>query len=100
MTTKQKPIHEIRLGAIKAAIWKGEVRAEMLEVMISARHQDVLRRAREATQRTAEALRAGLTLDLVALDLRIAVSAVGEITGQTATADLLDVIFSQFCLGK
>jgi len=34
------------------------------------------------------------------LDLRIAVSAVGEIVGKTATDDLLDSIFSQFCLGK
>jgi tRNA modification GTPase len=37
---------------------------------------------------------------LVALDLRIAVSAVGEIVGQTSTEDLLDSIFSQFCIGK
>jgi tRNA modification GTPase len=37
---------------------------------------------------------------LVALDLRIAVNAVGEIVGKTATEDLLDMIFSQFCIGK
>jgi len=36
----------------------------------------------------------------VALDLRIAVNAVGEIVGSTATDDLLDVVFSQFCIGK
>jgi len=37
---------------------------------------------------------------LAALDLRIAVNAIGEIVGQTTTEDLLDVIFSQFCIGK
>jgi len=49
---------------------------------------------------TLEALRANQTLELVALDLRIAVNAVGEIVGQTTTEDLLDKIFSQFCLGN
>jgi tRNA modification GTPase len=72
----------------------------MLQVMINARHQDALRRAREATLRTLDALRADLSLDLVAVDLHIAVNAVGEIVGKTATEDLLDSIFSQFCIGK
>jgi len=72
----------------------------MLEVMINSRHQDALNRARSAALRTVEALRGGQTLELVALDLRIAVNAVGEIVGKTTTEDLLDRIFSQFCIGK
>jgi tRNA modification GTPase len=86
--------------AIKQRVWSGEITAEMLEVMISARHRDALRRAREAAFRTATALRENLTLELVALDLRIAVNAVGEVVGKTTTEDLLDSIFSQFCIGK
>jgi len=68
--------------------------------MINARHQDALGRARAATLRTVEALRENQPLELVALDLRIAVNAVGEIVGKTATEDLLDAIFSRFCIGK
>ena len=45
-------------------------------------------------------LAANLTLELAALDLRIAANAVGEIVGKTTTEDLLDSIFSQFCIGK
>ena len=86
--------------AIKELVWSGEIKAEMLEVMINSRHQDALNRARAATRRTIDALRAGATLELVAMDLRIAVNAVGEIVGKTATEDLLDMIFSQFCIGK
>ena len=86
--------------AIKELVWSGEIRAEMLQVMINSRHQDALNRARAAAQRTMDALRADATLELVAMDLRIAVNAVGEIVGKTATEDLLDSIFSQFCLGK
>jgi tRNA modification GTPase len=86
--------------AIKNLVWTGEIQAGMLEVMINSRHQDALHRARLATARAAEALGGGRTLELVALDLRIAVNAVGEIVGKTTTEDLLDRIFSQFCIGK
>jgi len=91
---------EVLKDAIKELVWSGEIKAEMLQVMINSRHQDALSRARAATQRTLEALRADATLELVAMDLRIAVNAVGEVVGKTATEDLLDSIFSQFCIGK
>jgi tRNA modification GTPase len=86
--------------AIKELVWSGEIKTEMLEVMINARHQDALNRARAATERTTAALRAGEPLELAAMDLRIAVNAVGEVVGKTTTEDLLDMIFSQFCIGK
>ena len=86
--------------AIKALAWSGELEAEMFQVMINSRHQEALGRARLATQRTIGVLRADETLELAAAELRIAVNAVGEIVGKTTTEDLLDSIFSQFCLGK
>jgi len=86
--------------AIKNLVWAGKIEAGMLQVMINSRHQEALGRARTATSTSIEALRAGESLEFVALDLRIAVNAVGEIVGKTATEDLLDSIFSQFCLGK
>jgi tRNA modification GTPase len=91
---------ELLKEAIKALVWSGEIKAEMLQVMINARHQDALNRARDATIRSVEALDAGETLELAAMDLRIAVNAIGEIVGKTATEDILDMIFSQFCIGK
>jgi tRNA modification GTPase len=86
--------------AIKELVWSGEIKAEMLQVMINSRHQDALNRARASVRLTVDALRGGATLELAAMDLRIAVNAVGEIVGKTATEDLLDSIFSQFCIGK
>jgi tRNA modification GTPase len=85
---------------IRKLVWAGEVRAEMLEVMINSRHQDALRRAREATLAAIKAMTADESLEFVALELRIAVSAIGEVVGKTTTEDLLDQIFSQFCIGK
>jgi tRNA modification GTPase len=86
--------------AIKELVWSGDIKAEMLEVMINSRHQEALSRARTAALRTLEALRSAKPLELVAMELRISVNAVGEIVGQTTTENLLDMIFSQFCIGK
>lgn len=87
-------------AAILRIVWRGALRAERVEVMINSRHQDALRRARDAARQAAEALVAGLPLDLVALDLRQAAQAVGEVVGKTAVEDLLDVVFREFCIGK
>jgi tRNA modification GTPase len=87
-------------NAIKALVWSGEIRAEMLEVMINSRHQDALRRGRQSAERARVALNSGTSVDLVAIDLKMSVDAVGEIVGKTTTEDLLDAIFSQFCIGK
>lgn len=86
--------------SIKELVWSGEIKAEMVEVMINSRHQDALGRAKAAVLRTLDALKTDEPLELVALDLRIAVNAVGEIVGKTVTEGLLDSIFGQFCIGK
>lgn len=86
--------------AIKELVWSGEIDTEMTQVMINSRHQDALRRSLGAVRRTREALQGNFTLELVAMDLHIAVNALGEIVGKTTTEDLLDSIFSQFCIGK
>lgn len=66
----------------------------------SARHRDALRRAAEHLAAAATTLDDGLPLDFVSVDLRAALESLGEITGETATGDLLDSIFAEFCIGK
>jgi tRNA modification GTPase len=86
--------------AIRDAVWSGGVGGEMQQVMINSRHQEALQRARTHTVHTIDALRSNQTLELAAMDLRIATNAIGEIVGKTTTEDILDSIFSQFCIGK
>ena len=90
--------------AIKNLAWSGEIKTEMLQVMINSRHQDALTRAREATLRTLAALRSGATLELHPLPWTCASPSMRSVRsfGKTATEDLLDMIFdSQFCnIGK
>ena len=69
-------------------------------LVTSARHQEALRLAAEHLQASLVPLDRGLPLDFVSIDLRAAYDALGEITGETASDDLLDKIFSEFCIGK
>ncbi len=85
---------------IKDLVWSGNVEEGMSEVMINARHEEALQRAAQGLEHTITALETGASIELGAMDLRLAVNAVGEIVGKTTTEDLLDAIFSQFCLGK
>jgi len=66
----------------------------------NARHVDALTRARAAVKRAVEAAETKSPGEIVALELREALSAVGEVTGKTVAEDLLDRIFSRFCIGK
>jgi tRNA modification GTPase len=86
--------------AIKNLAWSREITGEMWEVMINSRHQEALARARDAFSQTLGGLKREETLEIVAMELRIGVDALGEIVGKTSTEDLLDSIFSQFCIGK
>ena len=86
--------------AIAQKVWGGALKPEMLQATINARHQNALSRAREGLERCVEILREAQALELAAMELRIATAAVGEVVGKTSTEDLLDSIFSQFCIGK
>jgi tRNA modification GTPase len=75
--------------------------AQAGEVLVtSARHADALRRASAHLREAAGTLAEDLPLDFVSIDLRAAIETLGEITGETASADLLDRIFAEFCIGK
>lgn len=85
---------------IKSLVWSGRISADNSQVAINSRHQDALKRACGSLRLALEALRGNASLEFVALDLRQGIAAVGEIVGKTTTEDLLDAVFSQFCIGK
>jgi tRNA modification GTPase len=69
-------------------------------LVTSTRHQEALRRAAAHLLASVASLEQRLPLDFVSIDLRAAYDALGEITGETASDDLLEQIFSEFCIGK
>jgi len=74
--------------------------ADDLVAVSNVRHHAVLARACSALDLFDRHSTAGLAPDLLAIDLREALSAVGEITGDTTPDAVLDLIFSTFCIGK
>ncbi len=75
-------------------------RADASHVVMNQRHRQHLREARAATCRARRALAAGASGDLLALDLRAALDALGAITGAVTNEHVLGQIFSRFCIGK
>ena len=69
-------------------------------LVTSSRHRDGLQKARENVRHAIGALDQGLTGDFLSIDLRAALKELGTITGEITTEDLLDSIFSRFCIGK
>ncbi len=69
-------------------------------IAINARHQACLQRARTDAAAARAGLAEGLPPELVAIELRSALTALGEMVGAVDTEDLLGKIFSTFCLGK
>ena len=65
-----------------------------------ARHRDALLKARLSLRSFIGNLEAGVVMELLPVDLREALDAVGEVTGETTADDVLDRIFSSFCIGK
>lgn len=92
------------IDALKTAIKEELLGAEftMSESIIisNVRHQDALRQATKALDDVIDSLEIEMPPDLVSVDLRICLDALGEIVGKTTTEDILDRIFSQFCVGK
>lgn len=68
--------------------------------LINDRHQADLAEAHSFLQNAIATLQTDLPTDLVCVDLYGAVQSLGKITGRTATADILERIFREFCIGK
>lgn len=67
--------------------------------VVEERHYDALKRAAKAIENAAENLGA-VTLDLISVDLKDVWDILGEITGETASEEIISTVFSKFCVGK
>ncbi len=69
-------------------------------IVTNARHVNSLHKANEALHKIMDGLDKGIPGDILALEIRYALDALGEITGEVTSDDLLGNIFSKFCIGK
>ena len=69
-------------------------------LVTNTRHELQLKKAKEALDSVIDAIINGFTLDMVAMDLKSSIEELGKITGHMADEDVVNAIFSRFCLGK
>ena len=86
--------------AMVEAVFSGKVVASDAPLVTNPRHKQALHEALEHVEAAVDASTSDTPTDLIAIDVTAAVNALGEITGETATEDLLQIIFSEFCVGK
>ncbi len=69
-------------------------------IVTNARHANALKNAGLALSKIMNGIDSGIAGDLLALDIRYALEELGNITGEVTNEDLLENIFSKFCIGK
>jgi tRNA modification GTPase len=93
-------IDELREAIFSLFIQGGVLDGREFSALSQVRHKDALERARRHILNFLQAVQGESALEFVALDLRDALGALGEVTGETTPDEILDQIFSRFCIGK
>ena len=85
---------------VRLAIGGSIATGESGVTITNARHFSVLQRAKTSLELALESTVSGKSGEFIAVDLRSALDAIGEVVGAVTTEDILNSIFSQFCIGK
>lgn len=95
---ENRGIDELRHALCSVVDTEGLYRGDV--VVSNARHYDALSRTHTAILQALNGLDNGISSELVAEELRTATDALGEITGEITSDDILHTVFSRFCIGK
>jgi tRNA modification GTPase len=87
-------------AAVETIAYQGKTQHGNDQIAINQRQQAALLQAQASLEQVDIAVNSDLPLDFWTIDLRAAIRALGEITGDDVTESVLDRIFSQFCIGK
>lgn len=85
---------------IKEMFSVGDIKSKDFTYVSNSRHIAKLRQAKQSLQDALEAIKMGMPIDIVEIDVKQAWLYLGEILGETASDSLIDELFSTFCLGK
>ncbi|ELV3803407.1 tRNA uridine-5-carboxymethylaminomethyl(34) synthesis GTPase MnmE [Staphylococcus aureus] len=96
---KQEGIDELEIQ-IRDLFFGGEVQNQDMTYVSNSRHISLLKQARQTIQDAIDAAESGVPMDMVQIDLTRTWEILGEIIGETASDELIDQLFSRFCLGK
>ena len=77
-----------------------EIQVENTSIITNIRHKEAIKKSKECVYKALEAIKNGMTIDIVAIYLKEAIESLNAITGENVTEDIINDIFSKFCLGK
>lgn len=100
VSVKQNKGLEQLTKELKKLFFGGEVITADDGILGNVRHTNALYRAKEAMQRALTTITTHMPEDFISMDLQQANAALGEITGDTVDEEIIDRIFTKFCLGK
>jgi len=96
---KGKGLRELE-ETIVELVYGGLVKNKESSMIANVRHKNALERAEKSIQDAVKAIGDNLPLDFVEVDVKNCWECLGEITGETVAEDILDTIFTKFCIGK
>ena len=77
-----------------------EISLDNTIVITNIRHKNLISKALNSCREAKKSMELGMPLDIIAIFLKEILENLAEITGETVTDDIIDEIFSKFCLGK
>ena len=77
-----------------------EIQVENTSIITNIRHKEAIKKSKECVYKALEAIKNGMTIDIVTIYLKEAIESLNSITGENVTEDIINDIFSKFCLGK
>ena len=69
-------------------------------IITNMRHKDLLNKARNGLNTAKKTIRMGLPIDMISINIKTAITSLGEILGESISEDVLNKIFEKFCVGK
>ena len=87
-------------NAIVESVWQGNLKEVPRVVISNARHMESLKNCASVLEKAHESLAQNLPLELTSEQIKTAVAHLDNITGRNVDSDLIDKIFSEFCIGK
>jgi tRNA modification GTPase len=94
-----KGLDELK-ASIRSSLVRPDLEADESSLVANSRHLDALTKAEAGLQRVLGCVREQAPVELLSAELRAAADALGEITGEITTDEIMDVVFSRFCIGK
>ncbi len=90
---------DLKKKILEKTIYSNKNLTEIIAIT-SLRHKDLLEKAKERLKISFDGIKNNISSELISCDIRLAINFLGEIVGKFSSEDLLNNIFSKFCIGK